>query len=204
MHQAVVCEPSLAAVAAEVEGGEVRQQDQSLQARAKKPRVVSVTDLVQVQGGELHQFAGVHHVEHLGVGAQVEGGELLEPVEMCQAGARDPATLEIERHELLELTKNSTVKPDAVSVAKKVYDEEMQRLEKDYTDIQNAKEQAKMLAARSPEAEEGGLLDDRPLGTAAHAAPFPASKFKTRESGTTTIAGRVTRGSFNQAPGSRA
>ena len=58
-------------------------------------------------------------------------------------------------HELLELTKNSTVKPDAVSVAKKVYDEEMQRLEKDYTDIQNAKEQAKMAEAMASKSANG-------------------------------------------------
>ena len=46
-------------------------------------------------------------------------------------------------HELLELTK-STVKTDAVSVAKKVYDEGMNSLQKEYSAIQKAKEQAKM------------------------------------------------------------
>jgi len=70
-------------------------------------------------------------------------------------------------------------------------------------------DQAKRREPTSPEAEDGGLAggfgepDRRPLGATA-TQPFTVSKFKTAASGTTTMAGRATRGSLMQAPGSRA
>jgi len=71
-------------------------------------------------------------------------------------------------------------------------------------------EEAKRRIAASPEAEEEGLVGDhgepgqRLRGADMTQAPFAGSKHKTAASGTTTMAGRVTRGSLMQAPGSRA